>query len=209
VNNSKLFNFLALDQSSPLVPHINAYWSLHQENRQKIYEYSMRTENVDKETAKWCTNWNKCLINCIILPLYIRLLRFLKENYHQFNISISQYLKLFPKLPEDELKRYFEQMFTSFYQQVYELELLPVKNRNNNLHWFKPSELAFTKDLNSFIYSTEHDNYNIAIYEIIEAIGINLCSENVLIELFESHGVKLAVLNPDNIIDRLKVNILL
>ena len=201
MNNSKLFNFLALEQSSPLVPHINAYWSLHQENRQRIYEYSMRTEGVDKETAKWCTNWNKCLINCIILPLYIRLLQFLKENYHQFNISISQYLDMFPKLPEDELKPYFEQMLKIFYQKVYNLELLPVRTRNNNVHWFKPSELKFTRDLNSFLYSTEND-----IYEIIETIGINLCKENFLIDLFKRYsGVKLTLLNPNNINDRLKV----
>ena len=115
-----------------------------------------------------------------------------------------KYLEMFPNLSEGELKPYFKQMLNIFYHKVYNLELLPILNPNNNLQWFKPSELKFTRDLNSFLYSNEYDNYN-DIYEIIETIGINLCSENFLIGLFESNGVELAVLNPININDRLKV----
>lgn len=117
---------------------------------------------------------------------------------------IWKYLEMFPNLSDGELKPYFEQMLNIFYQRVYNLELLPILNPNNNLQWFKPSELKFTRDLNYFLYLTEHDNHY-DIYEIIETIGINLCRENFLIELFESNGVELAVLNPININDRLKV----
>lgn len=206
MNNTKLFNFLALDQNSPLVTHINAYWSLHQENRQKIYEYSMRTENVDKETAKWCTNWNKCLINCIILPLYIQLLQFLKQICYTFNIPrfIGKYLEMFPKLAEGELKPYFEQMFKGFYQQVYELELVPVLNHNNNLQWFKPSQLRFSRPLQSFL--TDHIDKKASVYAITEQIGVKLCRKNFLIDLFKSHSnIDLTVIKPADIINGLKV----
>jgi hypothetical protein len=210
VNNSKLFSFLPLDQSSPIVPHINAYWSLHQENRQRIYEYSMRTENVDKETAKWCTDWNLCLINCIILPLFIQLLEHLKRNYFSLNIPMSQfiykYLNMFPNLHENELKPYFKQMANSFYRQIYELELITVLNNNNNLQWFKPTQLLFTRDLDYFLYSNNYSDFEASIYEIIETIGINLCRENFLIDLFKHSSIGLSTLQPNHITYRLIVS---
>lgn len=173
----------------------------------------MRTENVDKETAKWCTDWNLCLINCTILPLFIQLLEHLKRNYtslNTLNIPMSQfinrYLNMFPKLSENELKPYFEQMVKSFYQQLYELELIPVLNRNNNLHWFKPSQLLFTRDLDYFLYSNKYNDFEASIYEIIETIGINLCRENFLIDLFKQHSsIDLSTLQPNHITYRLIV----
>ena len=212
MNNSKLFSFLPLDQTSPLVPQINAYWSLHQENRQKIYEHSMRSEKVDKETAKCFTNWNLSIINHIILPLFIQLLEYLKQNYTSLNIPINQfinrYLCLFPNLRENELKPYFEQMANSFYQQLYyNLELIPVLNHNNNLQWFKPSQLLFTKDLDYFLYSNKYSDFEASIFEIIETIGINICRENILIDLFHKHSrIDLLSLKPNHIIDRFKVS---
>ena len=170
----------------------------------------MRTENVDKETAKWCTDWNLCLINCIILPLFIQLLEHIKQNYTSLNIPMSQfinrYLKLFPKLSENDLKPYFEQMAKSFYQQAYELELIPVLKRNNNLQWFKPSQLLFTKDLDYFLYSNKYSDFEASIYEIIETIGINLCRENFLIDLFKRSSIDLSTLQPNHITYRLIVS---
>ena len=207
-----MFSFLPLDQTSPLVPHINAYWSLHQENRQKIYDYSMRAENVDKETAKWCTNWNLSIINYIILPLFIQMLEYLKQNYTILNITMSQfiykYLNMFPNLSENELKPYFEKMAKSFYFQAYELELIPVLNQNNSLQWFKPSQLLFTKDLDTFLFKSNYNCKNF-IYEILETIGIRYCRNDFLIEIFKKHSkIDLSVLKPEDITSKLKVKIL-
>ena len=213
MNNSKLFSFLPLDQSSPLVPHINAYWSLHQENRQKIYEHSMRTENVDKRTAEWCTNWNLSIINYIILPLFIQLLEHLKKNYTSLRLNIpmdqfiKRYLCLFPNLRENDLKPYFEQMANSFYQQLYNLELIPVLSRNNNLQWFKPSQLQFTRHFDAFVSNYSLINYE---YRILESIGIQYCRENYLIDFFKKHSeINLLVLKPNDIINKLKVKMIL
>jgi hypothetical protein len=149
----------------------------------------MRTENVDKGTAKWCTNWNLSIINYIILPLFIQMLEYLKlkQNYTILNITMSQfiykYLNMFPNLHENELKPYFKQMANSFYRQIYELELITVLNNNNNLQWFKPSQLLFTRDFDAFL--SKHMFMLIKYeYMILESIGIQYCRENYLIEFF-------------------------
>lgn len=117
---SKLFSYLPLEQASPLPFHINGYWALHQENRQRIYEYCMRDKNVNAEMATWCTDWNLCIINDIILPLFVQLLEYLKQHQFTLQFGPDSFLSLFPNKNslDKMLLPYFEPMFSSFYKQI-------------------------------------------------------------------------------------------
>lgn len=174
----------------------------------------MRTDHVDKKTAKWCTDWNLCILNHIILPLFIQLLEYLHDNQSKHNFGVTSYLNLFPdkKVLDEMLKPYFEPMYTSFYKRIYDLCLIPTKNQNNNFVWYKPEELHFSTELNTFLlclknWSQEFDN---SIFKIIENMDIPICRRKHLISKFKDNSnIELTILQPIHLIDRFKVKFLL
>ncbi|CAF0897987.1 unnamed protein product [Brachionus calyciflorus] len=189
-NKWKIFNFLPLEQESPLKCHINAYWALHQENRTHIYEFASRNENVDKDLAKWLSDWNLCLINYGLLPVYLEMVKYIQKNYSDFlgnnEEFITKYFEIFPTKNglNEKLRPYFDNFVTKFYSSINNLPVIPIQN-DEKIEWFQPSELYFSINFESYF---THKSRIDKMCDIIKKSGVNICRHNKLVNLFRENS---------------------
>lgn len=204
--NYMIYNYLPLNQKSPFKLHLHGNWALHQENRTHLYEYGMRNENVQKQDAKWFTDWNLCLINLVICPLYLKMIKFIQENSEQYSKEkpkefIQSFLDIFPNITSqsEELKPYFESMCKEFYLRLLNMNSVPIIE-SLTISWSKPINLLFTQNFEaSFLGNSDE------LCEIVKKCNINICRYNNLIGLFKNNAsYDLPQLNPKNLIDGLK-----
>jgi hypothetical protein len=208
----KLFNYLPLDQESPFPFHINAYFSLHNENRTHIYDYGLRDEHMNQAKAKWCTDWNLFLINFIVMPQYISLLDCLKQALKKNEIDIPFYLSMLPKLNNNkQLDPYFIPMLKLFYTKIHGMSLVPIEVVNvqnqTKIDWFQPAELQMTSNLEAFLNNPLGINDNIGvIFKILVKARIKVCNYYSLTELFRLYAsINLVQLTYIHIVNGLKL----
>ena len=210
-----IYNFLPIEnETSPLKCHINAYWALREENRTNLFDFGMRTKNADKDTAEWLTNWNLCLINLIIFPLFLELINNFRNNSNfgekcnteQF---IEAYLSIFPDINNIQKdNKYFENFFREFYKTIMDLKTIPIFL--NEINWFRPNQLYFSLNFKTFMNRSIIRFNQIEskiIFDIFWSANIYICKYNSLIKIFKQNGnVDLALLTPTILIKKLTEN---
>jgi hypothetical protein len=199
----KLFSFLPLDQVSPFPVHVNGYFTLLHENRTNIFEHGLRTVDVNLEASEWCTDWNSYIFQFIILPLYLRMLECLKDEYFR---DTKSYLEMMPRLPVDDKKMlpYIKPMLFKFYNSIYSQCLIPVQNsKDGAIQWFEPRELRMSSSLSKF-YFLNPPKLSAALSALDKA-GINFCPHTDLISLFKNAGdLELTVLSVYDVLEGFK-----
>lgn len=181
----KLYNYLPLEQNSPIKCSINANLALHAENRMHLYDYNLREANLNKKLSEEESDWNLAVLEWIILPLYLKLVNYIKNNFQRYPNFIQNFLELFPKeLDDPRLKPYFMPIFLKFYQNIKDLEIIPIAKKGV-LQWFKPSELVFTRNFDSHVYCILEPKDLDVFHEILNQAEINICIYNDLIDLFK------------------------
>jgi hypothetical protein len=219
----KLYNFLPLEQESPLFSHLNSHWCLHEENRTKLYEFGQKSNNINSIKAqfdKYAPEWNLVVINSLICPLYIELFNSVKEKINQRcssnNLEFSElvlknYFKLFPQnLNESMLNNnnsYFNQLFKDFYSKIIHVACVPIiSNFNGSIEWYKPSEIYFINKLELFF--KKKFTHKSKIVEILSHLGINICTDRSYLNLFKIYAsIDLKQIDSQKIIEQLKANI--
>lgn len=223
-NKSKLFCYLPLEQPSPVAyVHVNADWSLHRENRLRIYDFCMRQANLNKQTAERCIDWNLCIFGTIIVPLMIRLLEHVKNEQINYTSRtgdglagfVDKYINLFPHNEnQKDLDGYFKSMYNLFYQRMLQLELLPiVRTISGRLEWFKPRQVYFFKRFNdhlrtelTLLNSEVYESLKQSIYRMIDYLNLVLCHQKKVYNWFKSFAkADLIILKSSEIIEKLKV----
>ena len=203
----KFYNYLPLEQDSPISCHINGHWSLHKENRTHLYEYNLREENVNKEVAVMVTDWNLSLINNIILPLYLRLIELIKtkikvNEIDNYKLFIANFINILPSNLEsfEKSKPYFDTFFTNVYKQLHNINCIPVRyGKSGFIQWYKPSELIFS--LNQFFPFDVRKPLEF----IFVNLGIKICKNNQLINNFSKYSqIELVKLNDIHIVNAFK-----
>lgn len=208
-NTYTFFNLQSLEQQSPIGVHLNANWAMSKSNRTQLVDYTT-------DLAKTDTDWNKCLINHIILPLFIKLFEYLKQNVDLYNLNrdffMRKYLNLLPhKDPADNLKPYFADFLSTFYSTIYPMDLIPTVNyQSDSLSWHKPSEIYFTTGLDRFLneyFTTEEAAFDCIkeIYLLLQNASLKLCRHNQVAGLFTRFsGIQLNHLTAIVVINKLK-----
>lgn len=213
----RIYNFLPLEsEKSPLKCHINAYWALREENRTSLFDFGMRTKDADKETAEWLTNWNLGLVNLIIYPLFLEFIKkfhliYLNNSNEKQNPDkfIDLYFSLLPNvysIPEST-RSYFENLCMKFYEEIYKQELIPIFN--NEIKWFKPSELYFSNSFESYftqnLFLLRSNDPTNTLCNIVWNADIKICRHKNLVQLFKQNAnIILNLLTPEILVQGLR-----
>ena len=210
--NYKLYSFLPLNQESPLSCHINGYWALKDENRSELFENSSLTNIMESNKAKWCQQWNKALIDYIIMPMYVdsmqnRKLPIPDLKTNKVSKILRAYWKTFPQsaLKFPKLKDYFSTMFKEFYKQIHDKETIPIYSQyENDFKLHCPSKLLFSTRIEENL-SNKPTIDKVEMESIIHSVVKTFCIHTELIRLFKSIGsIELKVLDEQSLLNAIK-----
>jgi sacsin len=214
----KIYNFLPINQDSPLKCHLNGHWCLREDNRSELYEFDEKIFNMNSKKDKFDKNakdWNLKVIEYILCPIFVELFKLIKEkiiehfkhNDGNSTLILKNYMNLFPKeLKENNSnKLYFSGMLAKFYGEMFNLECFPIKIEET-IHWCKPSDFVLIDDLQA--KSTEKINTD-KVIQISTNLGIRVVHESfkAVLNLFEKFAsLKFKQLNSKTIVSALKSN---
>ena len=134
---NRLFCFLPLPVPTKLPVHINGHFALDHETRRGLW-------NAESNTDSYKKDWNKCLMEGVIAPVYCTLLCLMRDEVQQFgksenyNDRMSKYFSLFPRIVSDEVP-YVNDMVKAVYKYIgtENLHVLPIKG--NDFMWMGPT----------------------------------------------------------------------